>query len=170
MMTKIYYRFDGNGYYLEPVIADYTVRTPIYSDAECEGADTESGDVAIIAERIITGYDEHDEIPPDVTDVPPPQPCWMPRWDGQKWVEDAPPPDCDPETEAAIWDGSAKVWSVVPKPAPLRDPMAEVQCRLALLDAEAGRTEYAEELIGGGGLTPEWQEGLEAAVDAARRR
>jgi len=63
-----------------------------------------------------------DEIPDGVTDIPPPQPCYLPRFDRDAgaWVEDAPKPKHG-EDEMAVWDGEAKAWSIVPVPEPPPD-------------------------------------------------
>ena len=83
-MQKQYYRYDKDGYFIEPVIAD---------------------------------YDAENQRPEDVTDVPLPQPCYMPRFDGKKWIEEAPRPDVE-DGEVATWGGEAKEWRVESKPDP----------------------------------------------------
>ena len=101
------YKFDEEGYYIEPIIADFI----------------------------------GEETPENVTDVAPPQPNYRPRFDGEKWIEDAPKPDA-PEGKEAVWHGDTKEWTIddIPKTGMLAD--AEIR-------------EYMEAFILASGYTPE---------------
>lgn len=58
--------------------------------------------------------------PKNCTKKRPPQPCYRPRWDGENWIEEAPPlSEYDVDTEMAIWDWENKVWEIIPKPRPM---------------------------------------------------
>jgi len=50
------------------------------------------------AEDFYASYGGENPQPPDVTDVPPPQPMYKVRWDGERWVETGGPPE--PDTDA----------------------------------------------------------------------
>ena len=73
---------------------------------------------------IHANYNEENPMPDNVTDVFPPQPCWRPKWDREKkeWVETAPPPKFNAETEIARFDRKTAKWSVLPKPDPPKPP------------------------------------------------
>ena len=122
MMEKQYCRFDASGYFLEDAIADYAVRTPIYDGEE------------------IIGYDEHDVLPPGVTDIRPPEPNYKPRFDGAAWVEDAPQPPFDPETHVCVWSPETGTHSVAEKP--LFVPFS-TDDRLGSLETRLGSLETA---------------------------
>ena len=47
------------------------------------------------AEDFYASYGGENPQPPDVTDVPPPQPMYKVRWDGERWVETGGPPEPD---------------------------------------------------------------------------
>ena len=83
-----YYKFDNEGHYIEPVIAEY-------------------------------GDDNH--MPDNVTDVPPPQPMYLARFDGEAWVETKPKPE-PPDGKVSRWDGDAKDWIIEDEPGPQTPP------------------------------------------------
>ena len=67
-------------------------------------------------------------VPDDVTDVPPPCPCYRPQWNGEAWVEAAPKPAINEMTEAVSWDSEARSWNVAPisEPELSDDRIAEI--------------------------------------------
>ena len=96
-----YYKFDAEGYYLEPVIADYNEENPM---------------------------------PKDITDVRPPDGLYRGRFVNGKWIEAAPAPKFNADTEIALWDCVTKTWSIAPKP-PASSRLSLDERVLALEDA-----------------------------------
>ena len=63
-------------------------------------------------------HPELDPMPENVTDVRPADGLYRGEWTEVEWVESAPVPEYDAETETAVWDYESKTWSVQPKPEP----------------------------------------------------
>jgi len=99
-----YYKFDSDGYYLEPVIAEYNEGNPQ---------------------------------PDDVTDMPLPQPCFRPRWNGTTWVEEAPKPEIS-DDESAIWDSEAQEWRVEPVHEPVMSDIDALKIAVAEIARKTG--------------------------------
>ena len=58
-----------------------------------------------------------DDIPASATYTPPPQPCYKPRWDGNKWIEERPEPTQPPGVGMRWeWDSEDQGWSQAPLP------------------------------------------------------
>ena len=116
---------------------------------------------------VVAEYDEEKPMPDGVTDVPPPQPMYLARFEEGTWRETAPKPEA-PEGKIELWDSDARAWLIEDKPEPPSDPMMEILFRLSMIEVEQGITAYAEELLGSGKLAPEKQAMLAGYVAGKR--
>jgi hypothetical protein len=70
--------------------------------------------------------------PDNCTETPLPQPNWLLRLDGEKWIEERPDPQ-----NGMLWNQETKEWDLDP-PSPSPDPEARIAQMEAIVNALVG--------------------------------